>query len=69
MHTYCNIGLETTSTSCPMTMLHTYLLVAATLPGPLTVTNLVDADDLFNFTTGTPGSCQCELPLCNGNAV
>ena len=44
----------------------TFLLAAAALPGPLTVTNLVDADDLFNFTTGTPGSCQCELPLCNG---
>ena len=40
------------------------LLLAGQLPPPLTVTNLIDADDLFTTTTGDPGSCQCESPAC-----
>lgn len=34
-------------------------------PPALTVVNAVQADDLYNVTTGTPGSCSCETPKCN----
>lgn len=39
--------------------------LADSLPPPLSVTNLIDGDDVFNVTTGTPGSCSCETPACN----
>ena len=34
-------------------------------PPSITVTNSIDGDDVFNVTTGTPGSCSCETPSCN----
>ena len=39
-------------------------LIIAQLPPPLTVVNAIDADDLYNITTGDPGTCQCESPKC-----
>jgi len=41
--------------------------IAGSLPQPMTVTNFIDGDDIFNVTTGTPGSCSCETPACNLN--
>ena len=35
------------------------------LPPNLAVLNAVDNDVRFLMTTGTPGSCSCEKPLCN----
>lgn len=34
-------------------------------PPPLTVLNSIAGDDLFNFTTGSPGSCTCAAPQCD----
>ena len=39
-------------------------LILAQIPPPLTVVNGIDADDLYNITTGDPGTCQCESPKC-----
>jgi hypothetical protein len=33
-------------------------------PPGIHLTNGVDGDDLFNVTTGAPGSCSCESPKC-----
>ena len=43
----------------------TYICQPKAGPAPLTVINQIDGDDLFNLTTGTPGSCSCEKPKCN----
>ena len=45
----------------------TYICQPRGGPPPITVTNAVEADDLFNMSTGTPGSCSCERPKCNVN--
>ena len=39
-------------------------LILAQIPPPLTVVNGINADDLYNITTGDPGTCQCESPKC-----
>ena len=36
---------------------------------PLTVTNSIDGDVFFNVTTGTPGTCTCESPACQGGGA
>jgi len=36
---------------------------------PLTVLNGIDGDTFFNVTTGTPGTCTCELPQCKGGGA
>jgi len=47
-------------------MLHGLAVLAAVAFSPeLSITNSIDGDDLFNVTTGSPGSCQCEVPSCD----
>ena len=37
---------------------------------PLTITNAIDGDAVFNITVGTPGTCTCEAPACvSGGAI
>ena len=43
----------------------TYICQPTGGPAPITVVNGVEGGELFNVTTGTPGSCSCELPKCN----
>ena len=43
----------------------TYICQPTGEPPALTVINSIAGDDLFNVTTGTPGSCSCETPKCN----
>ena len=45
-------------------MFATAALILAQIPPPLTVVNGIDGDDLYNITTGDPGTCQCESPKC-----